>query len=144
MDVTLDASVFVSIYLANDVHHVDSRCLLERLIEQEADLNAPTLVLAEVAAALARNTREAERGLAALEMINRTPRLRLHPLSFPLAEKAARLASTSFLRGADAIYVAVAITTGTVLVTLDKEMRQRAGKEARTLTPSEWLSRPTF
>lgn len=141
MHVTLDASVFVSIYLASDAHH--GLRLLGRLIEEEADLHAPTLVLAEVAAALARNTRQPKRGLAALEMIKQTPRLRLHSLSLPFAEKAARLASTLFLRSSDSIYVAVAITTGTLLITLDNEMGQRAGKEARTLTPSEWLSRPT-
>ncbi len=141
MRVTLDASVFVSAYLASDVHHAISMKLLGALIENRIDLNVPVLVLAEVAAALARNTRDTERGLAAKGMIEQTPRLQIYPLSLALGKKAAEFASTRFLRGADSVYVAVANATGSVLVTLDDEMRQRASEAIATLTPTEWVSR---
>jgi predicted nucleic acid-binding protein len=104
MRVTLDASVFVSAYLASDVHHAISMKLLGTLIENKIDLNVPILVLAEVAAALARNTRETERGLAAKGMIEQMPRLQIYPLSSALGKKAAEFASTRFLRGADFVY----------------------------------------
>lgn len=132
MRVTLDASVFVSAYLASDAHHTDSIRFLGRLIEDKIDLNAPVLVLAEVAAALARNTRDPQQGLVACEMIERTPRLQLYVLSLPLGKKAAELASTRFLRGADSVYAALADATGSVLVTLDKEMCQRATDAPRS------------
>jgi predicted nucleic acid-binding protein len=92
MRVTLDASVFVSAYIASDVHHTESVSLLGRLIEVKIDLNAPVLVLAEVAATLARNTRDPKRGLAGKEMLEQTPRLQLYPLSLPLGKSAAGLA----------------------------------------------------
>jgi predicted nucleic acid-binding protein len=142
MRVTLDASVFVSAYLASDVHHTESVSLLGRLIEVKIDLNAPVLVLAEVAAALARNTHDPKRGLAGKEMLEQTPRLQLYPLSLPLGKSAAGLASAHFLRGADAVYVALASSTGSVLVTWDQEMRQRGSAATVTLTPTEWLSHP--
>lgn len=141
MRVTLDASVFVSAYLASDAHHTDSIGLLGRLIEDTIDLNAPVLVLAEVAAALARNTRDPQRGLVAREMIERTPRLQLYALSLPLGKRAAELASTRFLRGADSVYVALADATGSVLITLDNEMCQRATDAPVTVTPADWFSR---
>ncbi len=99
MRVTLDASVFVSAYLASDVHHTESVSLLGRLIEVKIDLNAPVLVLAEVAAALARNTHDPKRGLAGKEMLEQTPRLQLYPLSLPLGKSAAGLASVHFAQG---------------------------------------------
>ena len=52
MRMTLDASVFVSAYLASDVHHAISMKLLGTLIENKIDLNVPVLVLTEVAAGL--------------------------------------------------------------------------------------------
>lgn len=141
MPVTLDASVLVSAYLASDVHHGQSLRLLGALMEAKVDIHVPTLLLSEVAAALARNSREPKRGLAAIEIIEETSGIRLHSISLALAKKAAELASTSFLRGADAIYAAVAQATSSTLITLDNEMRQRAAKSAPTLTPSEWLCR---
>lgn len=96
MRVTLEPSVFVSAYLASDVHHAISMKLLGTLIENKIDPNAPVLVLAEVAAALARNTRDTERGLAAKEMIEQTPRLQLYRLSLPLGKKAADSRARAF------------------------------------------------
>lgn len=43
------------------------------------------------------------------------------------------------LRGADAVYVAVARRAGCTLVTLDREQRERAAPVVRTLTPAEAL-----
>ncbi|MBI5909715.1 MAG: hypothetical protein HY848_07165 [Betaproteobacteria bacterium] len=43
------------------------------------------------------------------------------------------------LRGADAIYVALAVHVGVPLITLDKELYRRAPPVARVLTPREWL-----
>ncbi len=139
MRVTVDVSVFVSAYLASDPHHATSLKLLGKLIEDKIELNAPVLVLAEVAAAMARNTRDPQRGQAAREMIEQTPRMQLYPLSVALGKKAADFASTLFLRGADSVYVAAADMTGSTLITLDNEMWERASEATVTLTPAEWL-----
>ena len=53
--------------------------LLGTLIENKIDLNVPVLVPAEVAATLARNTRDPKRGLTAGEMLEQTPRLQIYP-----------------------------------------------------------------
>ena len=69
-------------------------------------------------------------------MIEQMPRLQIYPLSLALGKKAAEFVSTRFLRGADSVYVAVANATGSVLVTLDNEMRQRASEAITTLAPT--------
>jgi hypothetical protein len=88
---------------------------------------------------MARNTRDPQRGQAAREMIEQTPRMQLYPLSVALGKKAADFASTLFLRGADSVYVAAADMTGSTLITSDNEMRERAREATVTLTPAEWL-----
>lgn len=62
----------------------------------------------------------------AARQILRLPSLRLAILDAELAERAAGLAADRALRGADAVYVAVAARLGLPLVTLDPEQRRRA------------------
>lgn len=53
---------------------------------------------------------------------------------------AAEIAGDYALRGADAIYVAVAQRHGTTLVSLDREQRERAAPVVATATPAEALA----
>lgn len=56
------------------------------------------------------------------------------------ARRAAKLAAALRLRGADAVYVALALEYGATLVTWDAEMLQRAPAAMLTMTPAEWLA----
>lgn len=66
--------------------------------------------------------------------------IRLIPLDDTLAQEAAELAADRALRGADAVYVAVARRHGCALVSLDREQRERAAAVVRALTPAEALA----
>ena len=54
------------------------------------------------------------------------PRLRLIEIDQPIILEAARLAADLGLRGADSIYVAVAVRLNLPLVTLDEDQKTRA------------------
>lgn len=54
--------------------------------------------------------------------------------------QAARLAATYRMRGADAVYVAVAQEIGTTLITWDAEMLSRGAQAVAVMTPSDWLA----
>ncbi len=56
-----------------------------------------------------------------------------------LGHQAALLAAEYRLRGADAVYVALAAARSQPLITLDQEMVQRGPAAVLRLTPSEWL-----
>jgi len=58
-----------------------------------------------------------------------------------LARATARLAASHRLRGADAVYLAVADLTKATLVSWDREMLERGAGAVETLDPSEWLKR---
>lgn len=139
---TIDASVWVAALLPTDTHHQSSRDTLVRLMAQNAPIICPTLILPEVAAAVARNTDRDDLAVQGSESVRDFPGMTLRLLEPDLAMKAARLAATHRLRGADAIYVAVAAEEQTVLVTWDAEMHTRGAATVRTTTPDELLALP--
>lgn len=141
MRVIIDACVLVSAYLASDSHHSISVALLREIRRSKIAIDGPVLLLVEVAAAMARNTQDARSGHIAQRMIEDLPLIRFHPLSLTLAKRAAELASQHFLRGADAVYVAVADATQGTLITLDYEMKARGSAAVPAVTPGEWLEK---
>ncbi len=56
------------------------------------------------------------------------------------ATDAAAVAVAARLRGADATYVAIAVRTGSTLVTLDAELLERAAALVPVATPEAWLA----
>jgi predicted nucleic acid-binding protein len=56
-----------------------------------------------------------------------------------LAERAVNLAATARLRGADAVYAAVAQRYDTTLVTLDREQLERLPSLVKTARPDDVL-----
>ena len=104
----VDASVWVSRLVPQDAHHAISRQWLEQYIADGGLVVAPVLLLAEISGAIARRTGEPDLARRALEGILRVPNLRLVSTDPRMGKSAARLAADLRLRGADAMYVAVA------------------------------------
>jgi predicted nucleic acid-binding protein len=131
----VDASVWVSRLVPQDVHHLVSRRWLERHVAGGGLLVAPVLLLAEVAGAISRRTREPRLANQAVESLLRVPDLRLVSVDPRLGREAARLAADLHLRGADAMYVALAHHLNVPLVTWDREQRDRAASLIMVHTP---------
>ncbi|MCS7350620.1 MAG: PIN domain-containing protein [Anaerolineae bacterium] len=133
----MDASVWVSRLVPQDVHYEASRRWLEVRVAAGDLLVAPVLLLAEVAGAIARRTGAPELGHRAVEGLLRVPNLRLVSLDRRLGRKMARLAADLRLRGADAAYVALAVHLGLPLVTWDQEQALRVALRIPVLTPDQ-------
>jgi len=132
----VDASVWVGSLVAEDAHHVASlHWLSQQFADSGATLVAPSLLLPEVAGAVARRTGKLDLAQRILDGLLRFPELELIPLDEDLSLAAARLAARLCLRGADACYVAVAQVLGLPLVTWDAELQQRAGQVVPVLEP---------
>jgi predicted nucleic acid-binding protein len=78
-------------------------------------------------------------GSEALARLRSTPGLVLLDLNRERAERAAVLAARVEVKGADAVYAAVAIEREDVLVTWDREQRERSSPVARTVSPADDL-----
>ncbi len=135
MIVVVDASVWVSRLVPQDVHHEASRRWLEQYTAQGGRVVAPALLLPEVAGAISRRTGEAALAHQAVRQLQRLSALRLISLDARLAQAAARLAADLGLRGADAAYVAAAHALKIPLLTWDDEQREQAGHLIAVRTP---------
>lgn len=101
----------------------------------------PTLLLPEIASAVARASDDSGASLEYATATAALPHLMLVSLSPAMARQASQLASTHRLRGADAVYVAVARRYATTLVSRDEEQRTRTAGAVPCFTPEEALDR---
>ncbi len=131
----VDASVYVSIAHGADRHH--ERCLrwLEAGLERQEPLVAPNLLLVEVAAAVRRLTGRRQLAEAAVADLLETGLIELVPLSAERAARAAGIAAAAGVRGADAVYLALAEELDATLVSLDRRQLERGAGIARVERP---------
>ena len=134
---TVDASVHVSALNPAEADSEASRAFLTMVQHEQAPLFCPTLLLVEVAAAVALAVGDARRAVALAAALHGWPNQLLVPLDETLAEQAAILAATARLRGADAVYAAVALHYGATLVTLDRRQLERLSPMLRTVRPAD-------
>lgn len=138
---TVDVSVHLNALNPAEEGSSESRALLERLHRRPWPIHSPTLLVVEVAGAVARVLDDAERGLALSEAIRLLPGQVWIALDAPLAADAAELAARHRLRGTDAVYGAVARRHRTTLITRDREQLDRLPPVVPTATPAVALAR---
>lgn len=137
---TVDASVFVNAFNPHEEGHAESLAILAAIQEGGDPVVVPTLLLPEVASAVARASADSAGALEYARATAALPQLTLVSLTPMMARQAAELATTYRLRGADAVYAAVAQRYGTALVSRDEEQRVRAAAIVNSQTPEEALS----
>ena len=136
---TIDASVHVSALNPIETDSVDSQAFLAWVRQHRQPLFCPTLLLTEVAAAVARALDNTDRAIALAATLRGWSNQTLVPLDGALSDRAVQLAATLRLRGADAVYAAVAQQYGTTLVTLDRQQLERLPAVVKVLRPTEAL-----
>lgn len=137
---TVDASVFVNAFNPHEEGHAESLAILSAIQQGGDPVVVPTLLLAEIASAVARASGDSAGALQYATATAALPHLTLVALTSTTARQAAELAATHRLRGADAVYVAVARRYGTTLVSRDEEQRSRGSAVVTCQTPEEALS----
>jgi predicted nucleic acid-binding protein len=118
---TIDASVHLNALNPTEAGSAESQALLEAIFSQSAAVFSPYLLLVEVASSVSRAFHDPARGLALAQAIHLLPGQTWVALDEDLADEACSLGALYRLRGADAVYAAVAHRYQTVLVTLDRE-----------------------
>jgi predicted nucleic acid-binding protein len=136
---TIDASVFVNAFNPHEDGHAQSLQVLTTIQERGDPVIVPTLLVAEVASAVARASDDSAGALQYANATAALPHLTLITLTPAMARQAAELGATHRLRGADAVYLAVARRYGTTLVSRDDEQRTRGTAVVPCQTPEEAL-----
>lgn len=137
---TLDANIFVRDVDPREPGHDVCHALIQRLRLGGEPIVVPLLILAEIAGSVSRTRNDPMRARVFVEIVRDLPSITFLPLDEQLAQAATELAADYRLRGADAVYVAVARQAGTTLVTLDDEQRVRAATVVPTRTPAQVLA----
>ena len=132
----IDASVYVSLANEADRHHDRSLAWFESSLRLDEPLAAPGLLLVEVAAAIRRLTGSSKLARRVVSEIHETERLELYPLTSTRGEAAADLAAITGVRGADAVYIALARELEEPLITLDRQQLERGKSLASVKKPA--------
>lgn len=131
----VDASIWVSSELDWELDYRISLDWLRRQARRHVPLIVPALALTEVAAAVARATGNPARGWEAVGAMRAIATFQMVSLNDLLMERATDVAARFRIRGADAVYVALADLRGLPLVTWDRETHERAARLITVLRP---------
>lgn len=137
---TVDASVFLNAFNPREEGHEESRSVLARFEEDAVPIVVPNLLRVEAAAAVARGRDDAHLAKRFAETLLRLPHVVVVALDDQLAAMASGLAADYRLRGADAVYGAVALRFGSALVSRDREQRERLADVLPTFHPRDLAS----
>ena len=131
----IDASVWVAAVDIQDPSHASARGCLQSLVRDDVVVIVPVHARVEVACALARRFDDADLAQQLTETMFGAAFLREVPITDVFAREALILGTASRLRAADALYAALARAEDAVLITLDRELLERAGG----VSPADWL-----
>ena len=134
---TIDASVFVNAFNPYEEGHAASLQMLAAIHKRGDPVIVPALIVPEIASAVARASDDSTGALQYASATAALPHVTLVTLTTTMATQAAELAAKHRLRGADAVYLAVARRYGTLLVSRDDEQRARGSAVAVCQTPEE-------
>jgi predicted nucleic acid-binding protein len=138
---TIDANIWISAITPSEADHAASREFLRKVSSFGLTVVVPTLLRAEIAATLSRTSAVPRTVVGLSKVLASLPTIRWIGLDEDLADVAAKIATDYQLRGADAVYAAVASEHNCWLVTLDQEHLQRLPRTMTVLTPANANSR---
>jgi len=139
----IDASVHVADARPQEPHHTEARALLAWMAAENRPVYLPEVVLAEVAAAISRGTGQTDLALRLTAALRRVPCFQFVPVEQTIGDLSAEIAARYQIRGCDAVYAALAQQQGAILITLDRQQRERLPEHIVARSPAEELARVT-
>jgi predicted nucleic acid-binding protein len=135
--IVVDTSVLIGSLVTTDANYQASAEWSRFWFDRKYDAHFPMLVLPELAGVLTRGGTPTLDVVNAVSAIVERPTLHLHDQDLINSLLAARVATASGLKGADAVFVALAAWLDLPLVTWDRQQQERGGSFCRTMTPIE-------
>lgn len=135
--IVVDTSVWIGATLPGDVHFAVTQPWMGQVELTQTRFAVPAHFLAEVSGVLARIGTNDSFVQAVIEHINSSERFEIYPISSGDGLFGAEIAWRARVRGADAIYIALANQLDVPLVSWDRQQRERGALFCRTMTPVE-------
>lgn len=133
--IVMDTSVWISALMPTDPNHAAAMQWLNRHVKAGGSLLAPTLLVIETASGLARATGQPVLAQRAASRLYSLPFMRIVSIDQSLVNETVSIAATYKLRGADAVFVALAKIEGLPLVSFDQEQLTRPTDIVTTIRP---------
>lgn len=133
--VVTDASVWVARLIPQEPKHAACVAWWASFDAASDQIVAPVLLLSEVCGAISRRTGKPTLARQVLRTLLDAPELTFVMMDRELGEYAAQLAANLGLRGADAVYIALAHRLRVPLLSLDDEHSTKAGRTVRVVRP---------
>lgn len=140
MNTTIDASVFVAFLDNEDCEQLNASKCIEFCQKGNQKIFISSVFVSEVISALGRKTQNMNIALKAYDLIEAMKNIKFVTLDEEFSKKTNSLVARLFLRGADAIYAAIAQNSKSVLITLDKEMQKRSKTYIEVYSPLEFIA----
>ena len=131
----VDASVYVALIRPQEEAHAECWTWLREVHAAGEEITAPAILVAEVGAAIGRGVGDPELARRAIQQILDGNVVELVPLTLSLAARAGAIAIDHRIRGADAVYVALAERCHDELITLDRQQLERGAAVVTTRRP---------
>ncbi|HTQ99552.1 MAG TPA: PIN domain-containing protein [Candidatus Acidoferrum sp.] len=122
----IDASVWVAAFLPYEPNHKAAQRCIAELSTSSEPTELPTLALVETCGAIARRTNSADAAQQIRQFLVSQHWISFFAVDSGLVSVASDIAINHKLRGADAIYVALAKMRSQPLISLDAEIIQRS------------------
>ena len=133
----IDTSVWIGTLLTGDAHFAESSAWFATQVAENQGFHIPMLIIPELAGVLAQNGVSGPDIAEAAREIIEARTVHLHELALQSTLLATRIAASTGMKGADAVFVALAANLGFPLVSWDKQQRERGAMFCRTMTPVE-------
>lgn len=133
--VVVDTSVWISWLLPTDLNHASAHNWISRYVHAGGLLLSPSMLVIETASGISRATNQSAVGAQAARQIYTLSFVQVAPLDQNLVNETADIAATYKLRGADAIFVALAKREAVPLVSFDHEQLTRPTAIIATIRP---------
>ncbi len=134
--VVVDASVWITAVDSGDQAHASAADCLSAIGRRQLQIVVPSLARIEVACALSRRFGDADASRALTATLFDASFVFEEVVDATLASRAVAVGTTARLRGADALYAAIAERETAPLITLDRELLSRGGG----VSPDQWLA----
>ncbi len=131
----IDTSVWVSWFLNTDSNHATAVAWLNKHLQYGGSLLSPIMLVIETASGVARVTNQVALGSYAASQLYTIPFLQLFPMNQDLVNETVAIAAQYKLRGADAVFVALAKIKSVPLVSFDREQLTRSTSVITTVRP---------
>ena len=124
--IVLDASVWLASQFPDELQHGVSLAWRDAHLAAGEPISVPNLFLVEIGGAIVRRSQDADQARRNVQRIQADPLFTVVDTD-PLIDLIIDTAITASLRGADAVYVALARRLRAPLVTWDREIGRKAG-----------------